>query len=208
MLSASRFNAMLNRMGQLIAWRRANDCPCRDPYSGAADTHCPNCSGKGVIWEAPVNGKAAVAGQKVQQNWAKMGEYQSGDQVLVLPSDSPLYELGKFDRLTMLQSSTPFSTVRLHDGSDRLTFEVASVSRVFWLDSNNVVDGGIPTVDADGLLTWASGEPPAGVQYTVTGRKRPEYYIFTEIPQDRAHYSGEQLPRRVVARLIDLFGRT
>lgn len=208
MLSAARFNIMLNKMGQTVGWRRAHDCPCRDPHSGAANYACPVCKGKGVFWEGAVEGKVAVAGQKVQHNWAKMGEYQSGDQVLSLPSDSPVYVLGESDRLTMLQSSEPFSQVFTHDGAEQLTFKVESIARCFWLDASGaVVDGGGPAVAADGTLTWASGEPPAGLQYTLTGRQRPEYFIYREIPQDRAHYGGQQFPRRVVARRMDLFGR-
>ena len=208
MLSPARFNAMLNRMGQRIAWRRAHDCPCRDPHSGAADMHCPICNAKGVFWETAKEGRAAIAGQKVQHNWAKLGEYESGDQVLSLPADSVLYGLGQFDRLAMLQSSTPFSVVLTHDGSERLRFSVHEVIRVFWLDvDKNIVDGRIPAVGADGSPSWTAGVPPDGQQYTVTGRQHPEYFVFTELPQDRAHYGGQPLPRRVVARRMDLFSR-
>ena len=90
MLSAVRFNRMINQMGQSVGWRRAYDCPCRDGYSGAARPGCPQCDGKGVIWGSEVLGTAAVAGQKVQQSWAKLGMYEAGDMVLTLPSESYL----------------------------------------------------------------------------------------------------------------------
>lgn len=237
MLSATRFNTMLNAMGQVVAWRRAHECPCRDPNSGASDFKCPICKAKGVYWELPGppyfsephfgrayfgaehfaggsgiqpgagTGIAAIAGQKVQNEWAKLGEYESGDQVMTLPSDSPLYGVGQNDRLIMLQSSVPFSQVFLHDGNDRLEFRVVSILSVFWLVGGAIVQGGIPEVKLDGSLVWAQGEPPAGSRYTITGRRRPEFFVFKELPQDRAHYGGQPLPRRVVARRMDLFGR-
>jgi hypothetical protein len=234
-LSETRFNAMLNSMGQVVSWRRAHECPCRDARSGAADFKCPICKGKGVYWELPSppyfskpyfgseyfgpsyfgcsskcgagTGIAAIAGQKVQNEWAKLGEYEAGDQVMTLPSDSPLYDIGQNDRLIMTQSSVPFSQVFLHDGSDRIDFRVVSILAVYWRDGSSLVNGGIPEVKIDGSLSWTEREPPNGVRYTITGRRRPEFFIFREMPQDRAHYGGQRLPRRVVARRMDLFGR-
>lgn len=207
MLSATAFNAMLNEMGQTVAWRRAYDCPCRDAYSGAARPDCPSCRGKGVAWATAVNGIVAVSGQKVQQAWAKMGMYEEGDQVLTLPSDSPLYAMGGYDRVEMAQSSIPFSRTLVRSGSEGLPFHVERIERCFWLDGDgDPAEGGIPTVVA-GVLTWATDAPPNGMQYSLTGRQRPEYFVLRDFPQDRAHYGGQTLPRRVVTRRMDLFAR-
>jgi hypothetical protein len=67
----------------------------------------------------------------------------------------------------------------------------------------------LPIVTGGDSLTWSEegGCPPAGVQFSVTGRRQQEYYIFRDLPQDRAHHGGAALPRRVVARRFDLFGR-
>lgn len=207
MLSADAFNQMLGDMSQVAKWRRAYDCPCRDDHSGAARPDCPRCHGKGVTWTAPVLGWVAIAGQKVQQAWSRMDMYESGDMVMTLPSDSPLYGLGENDRIVMAQSSVPFSRVLTRGDGDRLPFEVEKIDRVYWLVNDAEVEGGIPSVSAQGELTWISGAPDPGVKYSVTGRRRPEYYLFKDYPQDRAHYGGQPLPRRVVARLMDLFGR-
>lgn len=198
---------MLNEMGQQVAWRRAYDCPCRNDHSGAARPGCPQCHGIGVVWTHAVMGLAAVAGQKVQQAWARFGMYEQGDMVMTLPGNSPLYVLGDKDRCTMIQSSVPFSRVLMRDGADKLPFQVDMIERVFWLVNDAVVEGGIPAAAADGTLTWTIGEPPPGEQYSITGRMRPEYYVFQDFPQDRAHYGGQPLPRRVVLRRMDLFGR-
>ena len=214
MLSAESFNAMINQMGQDADWRRGYDCPCRDVYSGAADPACPVCGGKGLTWGDAVTGRVGVAGQKVQQEWAKMGMYESGDMVLTLPSDSPIFAMGEFDRLVMVHSSVPFSRVLTHTGSEKLPLHVEQIERVFWLAAGVVVDGGIPSVAPDGSLTWPPvvepGDPtppPNGAQYSMTGRRRPEYFAFRDFPQDRAHYGGIRFPRRIVVRLMDLFAR-
>ncbi len=209
MLSGPDFNAMINEMGQTVAWRRAYDCPCRDTHSGAAKQNCPSCHGSGITWGTAVNGIVGVSGQKVQQQWAKLGMYETGDQVLTLPSDSPVYWAGNFDRMTMSDSSVPFSRTLEHEAIDNLSIGINLIDRVFWLDGAGLpVEGGIPSVATDGTLTWASGEPPVGTQYSITGRRRPEYFVFQDFPQDRSHFGGAALPRRVVVRLMDLFARS
>lgn len=208
-LSPVKFNALLNNLGQMTGLRRAHDCPCRDPYSGAARQDCPSCAGVGVIWDAPVDAMVALAGQKVQRGWAQFGYYEQGDVVLTLQSDSPAYDMGERDRVVFVQSSMPFSVVRTNTGPQKLEFPVATIESVLWLDGAGVrVDGALPAVAADGTLTWASGAPPADTQYSITGRKRPEYFCWGDFPQDRAHHGGLPLPRRVVLRRFDLFGRT
>lgn len=207
-LNPTRFNAFLNNLGQHVTWQQAFACPCTNPYSGAAQASCPVCNGQGRAWNAPVAALVALAGQKVQRAWAQFGVYESGDVVVTIPSDSPVYAIGAFDRVIFQDSSTPFSLVLKRGEQDVLKFPVVSISRVFWLDAAGaVMDGGIPSVNADGSLTWSAGEPPAGQQYSISGRKRPEYYAFNDFPQDRQHHQGEDLPRRLVLRRFDLFGR-
>lgn len=207
-LNPAHFNAFLNNVGQHVAWQQAFACPCVNPNSGAALPSCPVCAGKGRTWNPPVPAVVALSGQKVQREWAQFGVYESGDVVVSIPSDSPVYAISAFDRVVFQDSSTPFSLVLKRGDQDLLRFPVVSISRVFWLDaSNNVVDGGIPTVSADGALAWSSGEPPAGRQYSVSGRQQPEYYVYGDYAQDRRHFQGADLPRRIVLRRFDLFGR-
>lgn len=207
-LSPGEFNRFLNHIGQNTDWKRAYDCPCRDPHSHAAKPDCPVCSSTGVLWDAAVAGKVGLAGQKVQRQWAQFGLWEAGDVVVSIPSDSALYAMGEFDRVVFTDSSEPFSITLIRGDLDTLRFQVASIDRVFWLAGDTVAEGGIPTVSAAGVMTWATGEPQAGAQYSLTGRKRPEYFCFGEFPQDRAHHGGLSLPRRVVLRKFDLFGRS
>jgi hypothetical protein len=193
-------------MGQRFAWRRSDACPCVNPHSGAPDPYCPHCGGKGRIWGAAVEGTCGIAGAKVQREWATFGVWEQGDVVLSIPSDSALYAMNQYDRAVMLNSTSPFSQVM--DGA-KIGHHVASIDRVFWLhpETRAIVEGGIPTVAVDGTLSWASGAPPEGVVYTITGRRSPEYFCWGEYPQDRAHHHGAALPRRVVLRKYDLMNR-
>lgn len=209
-LSPAKFNAFLNNIGQDFSWRHSYSCPCIEEHSGAPDNHCGLCGGRGRIWEAAVDGKSGIAGQKVQRQWAEFGMWENGDVVLTIPSDSPLYAMGEFDRVVMTNSSQPFSMNRTRGVNDRLDFmKVLQIDRVFWKDQDdNIVEGGIPVVDEDGNLSWPDGgAPQPGTQFSITGRKQPEYFCFQEFPQDRAHHFGADLPRRVVLRKWDLFGR-
>lgn len=152
-----------------------------------------------------------MASMKVAREWAAFGQWESGDVVLSIPSASPLYAAGENDRMVMTQSSEPFNSVLTHGGADEIIYPVQQIDQVLWLDPTTqlAVYGGIPLVAADGTLTWPAGAtpPPSGVQYTISGRCHQEFYLFQALPQDRAHYGGLDLPRRVVARRFDLFGR-
>lgn len=208
-LNPAAFNAHLNNIGQLCAWRKAFHCPCVNPHSGAAKPTCPQCGGKGRLWDQAKNGIAGIAGQKVQQAWAQFGMWQDGDAVVSIPESSPLYEMGQFDRVTMLNATEEFSLVLTRGGPvEKLFFPVLSIIRVFWLDANsNVVTGGIPAVAADGSLSWSSAAPPAGAQYSISGKRYSEYFCWGQFPNVRGEHQGARLPKRVVLRSFDLYGR-
>lgn len=207
-LSPKAFNRHLALMGENAAWRRAYACPCINPTSGAADPACPHCGGKGRAWADPVNGVTGVAGEKIQRQWAQLGVWEAGDVVLTIPSNSPIYAMGQFDRVVLSDSTQPFS-VNLMPG-EILDFPVVSIDRVYWLDDDKAeVNGDIPDIDDDGRVDWGStaNEPPHNKTYAITGRRHPEYFCYGEFPQDRALHYGAALPRRVVLRRYDLYGR-
>lgn len=208
-LSPDKFNRFLAGIGQNITWSRSFACPCFNANSGAAKPSCQQCKGKGRIWSAPIPCIIGIAGQKVQKEWAQFGQWESGDAVVTIPSDAPAYAAGQFDRIMMLNSTDSFSETLAHDGDDRLYVPVASIERVFWLDpvTSAIIEGGLPTVAANGVLTWLSGEPPAGIGYCITGTKFSEYFVFNAMPSDRNEHQGAQLPKKVVLRKFDLLGR-
>lgn len=210
-LSPADFDAHLHFMGQDVFWRQAYACPCRDSISGAAALSCSQCNGKGWTWGGATRGVCAFSGVKAQTAWEKFGAYEQGDLVISLPSDSSIYAIGEHDRVTLYNTTEAFSRVftRHHD-DDPLPFQPATISRCFWLENGLVVEGGIPRIDTSTLtLTWSANAPPNQRQYSLTGRKYPEFFVANNAgQQDRAHLHGQTLPRRIVLRRYDLFSRT
>ena len=210
-LNPVAFNKLLRNIGQDVSWRRAFDCPCRDVYSGAADPSCPMCRGRGSIWAQSVDGYAGVQSMSAIKQWANFDLWESGDLMVTIPGDSPIYNAGQFDQIVLAQSSEPFSLVFRRGEDDTFQWPVLSVDRVFSLNETKtaIVEWQIPTVTDAGVLEWNPSlpSPDYGQQFSITGRRRPVFFVFKELPRDRAHHAGLPLPRRVVVRTFDLFGR-
>ncbi|MNP11945.1 hypothetical protein D3C76_1041580 [compost metagenome] len=204
------FNRHLANMGQEVKWHPAYGCACTNPNSGAPDPKCKICLGKGRLWEAARATVVGLCNQKTQAEWAKSGMWESGDLVVSIPADSPLWNAGQFDRVTALNARDRFSQPMQRGApTERLLFVPESIERVFWRHPQTglLVEGGIPTVAADGRLAWAAGEPPPGTTYSLTGWKFSEYFVFGDYPANRNMHSGMKLPKRVVLRRWDLMGR-
>lgn len=209
-LNPSAFNRHLGHMGQDFLYRKAFTCPCRNPTSGAARIDCPKCHGKGTFWAAPIAGKAGVASQAVQKQFAQFGQWETGDAVFSIPENSTMYDAGRFDRMTMLNSLDNFALTLVRGDDDTITLPVQKFDPAFWLlpDGVTIQYGGVPTLDeATGMLTWLSGEPPSGTQYTISGTRFTEYFVFENLPSDRGEHYGARLPKRLQARRFDLFSR-
>jgi hypothetical protein len=206
-LDPAAFNQFLGQIGQTFAWRKAYACPCVNPATNSPNPQCPHCHGKGFVWKAAVQGTAGVPSQKVQREFAKLGQWESGDMMLTVGSDSPLYAMGERDRVVQLNGDDPFS-INLRKGhNDKLPWTAKKIDRVFWIVGTAMVEGGIPVQQTDGSLLFTTGTPPAGASYSVSGKKYSEYFVFQEFPADRGHHFGAKLPLRVQLRRFDLFGR-
>lgn len=210
--SREAFNRHLANMGQKVLWRASYSCPCTNPTSGSPDPRCPLCVGRGRIWETPVNTVVGVASQKTQMAWARLGMYETGDMVLVVPENSPLWDgVGQFDRVTALDGKERFSSVLTRGApTEKLHIPAIKITRCFWRSRENpatIVEGGIPVFDADGKPTWTEKEPPNSTPYSVTGERYKEYFIIDGLPSTRNQHGGMRLPKNVVLRKWDLFGR-
>lgn len=197
--------------------------------SGSPSPTCKVCRVRGYFWEAGVPSRAGLAGMNVQREWAAFAQWESGDVVVSVGSDQPLYAAGEMDRIVFTQSSESFDYVqwrgeptefRLLAPSPVLAtpdatapkpdFTIITFDRCFWVNDakDTVIEGGLPVQAADGTLSWPDGgEPPEGVAYTLRGRKLPEYFVFGAFPRDRAHFGGQALPRRITLRKWDLFSK-
>jgi hypothetical protein len=208
MFNANEFNSFLNGIGQDVLWRAAHACPCVNPKSGQPKPSCAHCKATGRIWMAPVPARTGVAGREAQKQWVQFGISDTGDVVVSIPSDSPLYQIGPFDRVLFLNRSEPFSLNIIKGVNEKISACVVSVEKVLYLDGDNLVDAPLPVVLPDGTLDWSGVEVPDGVTFSVTGRRRGEYYCMPETPFDRPHHAGATLPRRVVLRRFDLYANS
>lgn len=207
-LNSGAFNRHINHMGQRMLWRQSFACPCISEHSGAADPACPLCRGKGRVWDNPIEGLAGISTQQANPQNQDFGQLMQGDATLTVGSDSPIYEIGRFDRVTLLNSTDTFSRTLVRGVNDNLSdLEVVSITRVFWIDSGVIVDGGIPSVSSSGDLSWDAGEPAFGHQYSITGRRYDSYFVWDKYPSDRNEHSGSPLPKKVMIRFWDLYGR-
>jgi len=210
-LQPAAFNRLLGDMGQACHWRRAFLCPCRKPYSGAADHLCLNCNGLGTFWTKPVEAHTGLTGLKTAREWASFGMWESGDVVWSVPSDSALYGAGENDQVVMTNSEETWNATLTRGAPDeRLPAYLVKIEDVFVLTGTGAeatAKPGLASMQAGGVPIWPAGQgPQEGQQYSIRARRRPCFFIFKNLPQDRAHHGGKDLPRRVVGRRFELFG--
>lgn len=206
------FNRHIANMGQKVLWSGSYACPCTNPASGAPDPKCPLCVGRGRVWDKAVQTVVGIASQKTQIRWASLGMYEVGDMVCVIPEDSPMWDRGgQFDRVMTMNGTDGFSEVLTRGApTEKVRVPVVRISRCFWRHPQNpaqMVEGGIPTIDESGKPHWTANEPPPGTRYSLTGERYSEYFMIDGYPNDRNQHSGMRLPKNVVLRKWDLFGR-
>ena len=205
--SPDRFNKVINGRAQSMEWRKGYACPCVSRSSGAAAPNCPHCHGKGTLWDDAIPGLAALTERDTLRQWKDFGMLDSGDVVMIISSDSVLYDIGQNDRVIMKNRTVPFSLNLVSGVRDTLRLPVVSLDRIFWfLEDGSLSDGEIPDITPDGVMDFRY-PPPPDTTYSVTGRQNPEYFVWTSLPADRPHHQGARLPRRVVLRKWDLYGR-
>ncbi len=206
-LNPGDFNVFLADIGQDVTWRRAYACPCVNPNSGQAKASCVHCGGKGRLWQEAVPASTGVSGRTAQKEWVQFGISDVGDVVVTIPSTSCMYDIGPFDRVMFINRSEPFSQNIVKGVNEKIRFFVVSIEKVLYLDeSNELVNSDPPAVNEDGTLDWTDVELPDGVTFSVSGRRRQEYFCYPEMPFDRPHHAGATLPRKVVLRRFDLYG--
>lgn len=192
-------------------WRQATACPCINPASGAARADCPLCHGKKYQWAAEVPARCGFQNQNQKKGFAAFGIWEPGDALLTIGSDSPMYATGPFDRYRCKNATSPFSITRVRGEQDFILGTVVSLSRVFFIqqDGTTMTECGIPAIDANGNLTWAAGQvaPPDDTAYSVTGVKYDEYFAYPDFANSRNMHHGARLPKKLLARRFDLYGR-
>ncbi len=198
-------------IGQEVIWRQSFSCACLNPDTGSPNPKHALCGGKGRLWAEGKKTTIGIAKQDVDDKLVELGHFEAGDMIAVIPANSPAWAAGEWDRIQMLNGTDVFSQpMKRGSPTEKFIVKVKSVSRVFWLDNaGQIVEGGIPVVAADGTLSWPGGvgEPPPGAQYSISGEKYTEYYIYGHFPSDRNQHKGMKLPKRCILRKFDVFNR-
>ena len=110
-LAPSEFNRLAADLGQTVLYRPAVMCPCRDPYSGAAQQDCPTCHGRGTFWRRGETTYLALTSLKQAREFRDFGLLDTGDVVLTIPSDSAAYLAGEHDQFMLVQSDQPWTGI-------------------------------------------------------------------------------------------------
>lgn len=206
--SEAWFNNFLDQIGATVTWRKASECPCRNTRTGGSDVDCPVCEGLRYLWDPGVTTTIGVQGIKADRKFAGFAEWEKGDMLATIPSDSPAYAVGEYDRFAIDQAEFRFSTILTKGTKDRLKYStIHTIDRLWAIVGGVAVDYVEGThFDLEGnLIVWGAGAGPAdGTQYSVRYFAVPEYFVYLAMPQDRIQ-GNLNLPKRVPLRLYELF---
>ena len=208
MLNEAVFNEFLGDIGATVTWRKASECPCRNSRNGGADPDCPVCEGMRYVWDAGVVTKIGVQALQTQRKFAAFGEWEKGDMLATIPSDSPAYAVGEYDRFVIEKAELRLSSILTKGLNDRLKYAtIKSLDRVWSIQGTVAVDyyAGKDFALSGNAIVWSpSATLPDGTQYTVRYFAVPEYFVYLTLPQDRMQ-SDLDLPKKVPLRLMELF---
>jgi hypothetical protein len=142
---------------------------------------------------------------QVQKQWELFGRYETGDVVVSIGSDSPVYTIREFDKLVFVNSVEQFSSVMTKTANSvepAPYYDILSISSLFYLNISSAIVNvsGVTFNNSNKTLDFSDNSIPVGTQYSITGTRCPSYYMYMDFPQVRYHHHGSLLPKRVVLR--------
>jgi hypothetical protein len=234
-LHADKYEQMIARRGRVVRWREAIVCSCWNLDSGQPAYSCPACYGLGYTYEDPQEEKVLLMSIAHSKGYEEMaGLFEIGDAVLVVPKrvfevipnptntsgvetlrytrDNPVFEVGQFDIITVLDDEYKTSEIiqkgipmygRLADTliNEDVT-EVRKVRRTS-LEEGKVYeyDKGVDFEVERNRIVWKEdgNQPSEGEKYSVLYTHRPSFTVLTQLPEQR-YQDGQDLPKKVVLR--------
>lgn len=231
-LHAERYEQLIDRRGRVVDWQEAEICSCWNTDSGQPSYSCTACNGKGYVYQPAIEVTAVVMSITLNKDFQEMaGMFEVGDAVMIVPKrvptklpngiydmkdfkDNPMYEIGLWDKIHLLDDEYKSSEVLIKDTpignrpADTLVNEL--VTRVKALRKYDQVAGTVTTY-LEGtdfklianLISWLVGgnSPASGEQYSVVYFHKPTYVVTAALPKPR-HQDGQDLPRYVVLRYL------
>lgn len=208
--SVGGFNGFLKNLGQQATWERASICPDRSHRTGGTNPKCVVCQGRGHLWSAPQDVTVGFTSMQTVREFGTLSQWEQGDGIVTIGSDSPAYGAGDFDRLTLTNAIVRVCHVLTRGSNDKLKYRfpvailevwaiVASAKVVLVKDTDFTLSGN--------TITWITNTVQLEQNYTVLYTARPEYFVYRDWLQDRPHQRGLALPRKVHVRLMELMNR-
>ena len=169
-----------------------------------------------VVYTAVRDYRIGVSGVTFTKQFAQFGEWDRRDMIATVPARDAsgalleIYGIGDFDRVTLVDSVVRQSFVGQRGQADTVPERtIRAVTDAFGLHNGAKVplEDGTDFRVTGNTVEWLSSALAVGEGYTLRYVASPEYFVWTSIEQPRAHDLGKALPKRVVLRSFDLFGR-
>lgn len=234
-LHADKYEQMMARRGRKVRWREAVICSCWNLDSGQPAYSCPACHGLGYIYEAPVEDTVLLMSVATSKGYEEMaGMFELGDAILtvgrrmfkettdpnnrsgvttlVYSHENPIFEVGQFDIITILDDEYKTSEI-LQKGvpmygrpADTLINE--DIIEIRKVRHTSLEDGtvheyleGTDFKLEDNRIVWIEGgnQPYEGANYSVLYTHRPSFTVLTQLPTQR-YQDDQELPKKVTLR--------
>lgn len=166
-----------------------------------------------VVFEAPPQSRLHAQGIRTQRSWEREGERVGGELRVSIPAHlsdlntpNPAWLAAEGDRFVFPDLEKRHQQRLVKGENERLTYGV-----VHAVEGARAIEGtsvrhyrhGEDFLVTSGAVHWRGG-PPDGTPYVLEYRCAHEYYVFQELPQQRA-IAGERLPRAVSLRLFETY---
>jgi hypothetical protein len=216
-----------------VSWEEAVICSCWNLDSGQPAYACQACYGKGYVYQQSIEGIVLVTSISMNKEFQEMaGIFEVGDAVMTVPrrtplklsdgswsmsdfQDNPLFEIGMYDKITLLDDEYKTSEILVKDtpmyGRPADTLINSKITKIKAIKQFNSETGGTVdyTIDTDFTLSdnkiaWIEGQPQpvSGSQYSVTYFHRPTYIVSANLPKPR-HQDNQELPRYVALKYLN-----
>lgn len=234
-LHVEKFEQMIARRGRKVRWREAVICSCWNLTSGQPAYQCPACHGLGYIYENPIEDVVLLMSVTHSKGYEEMaGMFEIGDAIMTVPKKvyitvpnpmnksgvesivyshiSPIFEVGQFDIITMLDDEYKTSEI-LQKGipmygreADTLlnedVIEVRKIRRTDGYDGKvyDYIKGQDFEVEGN-HIKWVDGglQPSEGENYSVLYTHRPSFTVLTQLP-DQRFQDDQEFPKKVALR--------
>lgn len=217
-----KFNGKIQEKGLRISWEKMIVCPCRKSISDQAVVECVNCKGTGYHFFGKTEMRALISGAQMSRNLQSWTEELQGS---IYVSVDPIYNVGYFDKITVLDATSIFSEVcqvKVVEEENIIVekyinakYNIDSILKIYKYIGENV---GLYEITEDKItisgnkITIEDNNISEGDNISICYRYNPVYLVIDNLNEYRntyvkQGYSTEQLqkmPIRILAKKMHL----